>query len=662
MRLNRFLGRQKVRTPPARTEAAIDQGAPSPPTEADIARLSEADDVEGLISVLAAGEPAIRSKAAKQLVMTADERAVRPLINALLRDDAWEVRRWAAEALGNVGGAEAVEALKAAAANDPYRCEITGDWVVRRVAQKALDELQAGAHATSPLDRLLARRWREPTSSVVKSAITSLTRRSQSTDDVNATACLDAIEQLARNSEPAVDDAMCYVALTANHGRVRVAAATALKDRASPDIIDLLQEALLYQRGAHPARPARFALEALSIIGDMRAMPGIIRFLEQFSSANRGHPDFIGSMSKGLTLAFQVEEEKEICLAACRALATFDHPDATKTLETLLTDPYWGGDPEIRKELSGRIEVSRPTPGDRRLAVVTLTGHTDMVWACGFSPDGTHIVSGSLDHTVRVWDAASGAELATLTGHAGRVNACGFSPDGTRIVSASDDNTVKVWDAASGAELATLTGHTNAVQACGFNPDGDRIVSGSLDHTVKVWDAASGAELATLTGHTGGVHACGFSPDGTRIVSAGGNTVRVWDAASGAELATHTGHTGSVSAYGFSADGTLIVSGLVVGDWDHTVEVWNAASGAELATLTGVTAWGFSPDGDRIVYGGRDHAVVVWKIASGKVATLTGHTDQVLACGFSPDGTHVVSASRDKTVKVWDAGGVGQGG
>ena len=39
------------------------------------------------------------------------------------------------------------------------------------------------------------------------------------------------------------------------------------------------------------------------------------------------------------------------------------------------------------------------------------------------------------DQTVRVWDAASGAELLVLRGHEGTVRAAAFSPDGARIVS-----------------------------------------------------------------------------------------------------------------------------------------------------------------------------------------------------------------------------------
>jgi hypothetical protein len=73
-----------------------------------------------------------------------------------------------------------------------------------------------------------------------------------------------------------------------------------------------------------------------------------------------------------------------------------------------------------------------------------------------FSHDVTQVVSGSVDKTVKIWDAGSGAYLKTLKGHSGSVRSVAFSHDGTQVVSGSVDKTVKIWDAGSGACLKTL--------------------------------------------------------------------------------------------------------------------------------------------------------------------------------------------------------------
>lgn len=74
-----------------------------------------------------------------------------------------------------------------------------------------------------------------------------------------------------------------------------------------------------------------------------------------------------------------------------------------------------------------------------------------------YSPDGTRIASGSVDNTFRVWDAASGVELACLRGHEGRVCSVAYSPDGTRIVSRSYRK-LRVSDVASGECLEMIEG------------------------------------------------------------------------------------------------------------------------------------------------------------------------------------------------------------
>jgi WD40 repeat protein len=71
-----------------------------------------------------------------------------------------------------------------------------------------------------------------------------------------------------------------------------------------------------------------------------------------------------------------------------------------------------------------------------------------------------------------------------------------FSPDGQRIITGILDNTAKVWEAASGPELLTLVEHSNWIWSVSFSPDGKQIVTSSMDGTAKVWEAATPQQVA----------------------------------------------------------------------------------------------------------------------------------------------------------------------
>ena len=80
--------------------------------------------------------------------------------------------------------------------------------------------------------------------------------------------------------------------------------------------------------------------------------------------------------------------------------------------------------------------------------VAVLKGHTRPPWCVAFSPDGKRVVTGGgADETVRLWDARTGQEIMTIGRHPDEVTSVTFSPDGRRIVSTSDDGDVRVWDA-----------------------------------------------------------------------------------------------------------------------------------------------------------------------------------------------------------------------
>jgi WD40 repeat protein len=78
---------------------------------------------------------------------------------------------------------------------------------------------------------------------------------------------------------------------------------------------------------------------------------------------------------------------------------------------------------------------------DKRL--VLQTGHT---WAnsLAWSPDGILFATGGMYDPLVVWDAARGQRLRVLEDQPMLVWSVAWSPDGTKLVSASMDNTVRV--------------------------------------------------------------------------------------------------------------------------------------------------------------------------------------------------------------------------
>jgi uncharacterized protein with WD repeat/tRNA A-37 threonylcarbamoyl transferase component Bud32 len=285
----------------------------------------------------------------------------------------------------------------------------------------------------------------------------------------------------------------------------------------------------------------------------------------------------------------------------------------------------------------------------------TLGGHNDSVIPVLFSPDGKLLASGSMDKTIKLWDAQTGALKQTLTGHGNGVHALAFSPDGKVLASGSDDKTIKLWDVQSGALRQTLTGHNSAIHAVAFSPDGKQLASGSTDKTIKIWNVQTGELEQVLSGHSDIVKSVEFSPDGKQIASGSDDkTVKIWDAESGALIQTLTGHTSGIHAIAFSPDGKVLASGSI----DKTIKLWDAQTGALRQTLTGHTngihAIAFSPNGKQLASGSNDKTIRLWDVQTGApTQTLTGHNDSVMAVAFSPDGKLLASSSMDKTVKLW---------
>ena len=335
--------------------------------------------------------------------------------------------------------------------------------------------------------------------------------------------------------------------------------------------------------------------------------------------------------------------------------------------------------------------------------VASLDGHTGPIVAVAYSPDGSRLVTSSVDRSAKLWDGRTGKLLGSLVGHTAAVKSAVFSPDGSRVVTAGYDHTAKLWDVETSRLLASFEGHRDAVESAVFNSDGTQVLTASADGTAKVWDAspskrrvslASGGNLTDGTLSPDGTHFVGFAnheseakiwevqtgrlvsslahrgevvwadydPTGSRIITASADhTVKLWDASTGKLVVSldDDAHIASVSP-----DGARVVTA----GTDRGARIWNATTGKLIATLdatelphimidTDHVNWAaFSRDSTRVVTASSDGTGRVWRTDTGAlVAQLDGHLDRVVWAAFSNDGARVVTASNDKTAMVWDA-------
>lgn len=136
-----------------------------------------------------------------------------------------------------------------------------------------------------------------------------------------------------------------------------------------------------------------------------------------------------------------------------------------------------------------------------------LIGREDDPELCSamFAHDGLTLAVGRQDGTVQLLDAeplihwdgmvASDVPRRTLKGHLDRVVSMSFTPDDRTLATGSWDATVRLWQVASGQEVAVLKAHHGKVEAVAFSPDGAILTTGGQrdpDHgEVFLWRTTS---------------------------------------------------------------------------------------------------------------------------------------------------------------------------
>lgn len=230
------------------------------------------------------------------------------------------------------------------------------------------------------------------------------------------------------------------------------------------------------------------------------------------------------------------------------------------------------------------------------------------VTVVAWDPSGSLLATGCDDGIARIWTPSGDLHLV-LSMHQRGIVTLRWNPQGTQLLTASLDNTVCLWSLNSGRVQQSWTAHSDAVLDVDWRDD-SFFVSASMDKNIHLCQLGRPGPVHRFKGHKDEVNNARFSPCGTLVASASDDqTVRVWsligiagvpfsaevterergrliDDADGANgTFVLTDHTQDVHTLVWAPQHAGQPRMLATAAFDNTAKLWNADDGTCLHTF-----------------------------------------------------------------------------
>jgi polyadenylation factor subunit 2 len=142
-----------------------------------------------------------------------------------------------------------------------------------------------------------------------------------------------------------------------------------------------------------------------------------------------------------------------------------------------------------------------------------------------FAPSDSKFASASDDATIKIFDFASGVEESVLTGHQWEIRSLDWHPTKGLLVSGSKDHSVKLWDPRSGRCLTTLSSSKNQVSRTLFEKtEGLLLATSGRDQIIRIFDLRMMRDVFHLRGHENEITSLAWHPLHRNLISTGGHS------------------------------------------------------------------------------------------------------------------------------------------